>query len=350
MPVRPDGKFDDPDLTPGDYTLRVFRGQGRVRAFDLTVNGSDINDVADCGGQTVHAPRPHRVHPQRAPGDAPKSTASSSARCANGLAQPVRSPAKDETTGRSRFRLPAGHVLLRAAPRGTRAAGGLPVAAESCDDDCSTSATPASTSRRTGDRQRHRRGDEPHAARCRGRDRRGWQHRARLFRDRLRAGSRALDRAGRYLSIARPACRRSLQYPDAARRLLRGRDERRRTERVDGPGIPSLARDRATRLRSATARQRRSTCGFLHAGGQRNEQLALQSLLMWPAPSPDRAMTSLSGVAGPRGIPQARAAAITAAGAAGTAMLRGHVFAATPGNRCARPRSVFSPTRFARTG
>ena len=60
----------------------------------------------------------------------------------------------------------------------------------------------------------------------------------------------------RYLSVARPGARRSLQRPIAARRLLRRGDDRCRTRRVDRSGIPVQVRDRATKFSIADGETR----------------------------------------------------------------------------------------------
>jgi protocatechuate 3,4-dioxygenase beta subunit len=117
MPVKSDGTFVFPNLTPGDYTLRTSAATGESASIDITVTGADISDVvlAVTRPSTI---RGRIVFTDSATGDAPpKVTAIDLGAWREwALAQPVRSAAKIKDDGSFEISLPAGHVQLRAAP------------------------------------------------------------------------------------------------------------------------------------------------------------------------------------------------------------------------------------------
>jgi hypothetical protein len=125
-PVRPDGTFSIPNLTPGDYTLRVNVPTGESAAADVTVTGSDINDLqlvvakpSTVRGRIVFTASATSAGP-------PKPTAIDMGAWRDwAIGQQVRSPAKINDDGTFEISLTAGRVQLRAAPI-SDAAGGAP--------------------------------------------------------------------------------------------------------------------------------------------------------------------------------------------------------------------------------
>jgi hypothetical protein len=125
-PARPDGKFTIPGLTPGEYTLRVNVPSGESATADVTVTGSDINDI-----QLVLV-KPSTIRGRivftasATPAGPPKPTGIDlGAQRDWALGQLVRSAAKIKDDGTFEISLPAGRVQLRAAPA-SGAPGGPP--------------------------------------------------------------------------------------------------------------------------------------------------------------------------------------------------------------------------------
>jgi protocatechuate 3,4-dioxygenase beta subunit len=118
-PVLPDGKFTL-NLTPGDYTLRVFGNGVMDGAFaDLTVNGSDIDGVQ------IMAVKPSTilgrlVFTDSASGAPPPKPASFDLGAAREwmVGQPVRNQAKVKDDYTFEISLPPGHVLIRGLANG----------------------------------------------------------------------------------------------------------------------------------------------------------------------------------------------------------------------------------------
>ena len=123
-PVAADGRFTIANVTPGEYTIRVNQptGDGASVSADITVTGSDINDVrlivakpSTLRGRIVFTPSATADGP-------PKPTAIDLGAWREwALGQPVRSTAKIKEDGTFELSLAAGHVQIRAAPT---AAGG----------------------------------------------------------------------------------------------------------------------------------------------------------------------------------------------------------------------------------
>lgn len=118
VPIRQDGKFTL-NLTPGDYSLRVFGSATEGATTDLTVTGSDIDDVQ----LVVNKPSIIRGRiaftDSATPAAPPKPTAIDLGAWREWMiGQPVRSPAKINDDGTFEISLQPGHVLLRGAVSG----------------------------------------------------------------------------------------------------------------------------------------------------------------------------------------------------------------------------------------
>ena len=124
-PVGVDGKFSLPNLTPGDYTLRVNGPTGEFASVDITVTGSDISDVQLLLSKPSTL-RGRIVFTSSATADGPpKPTAIDLGAWRDwALGQPVRVGAKIKEDGTFDMSLAAGRVQLRAAP--TEAGGSNP--------------------------------------------------------------------------------------------------------------------------------------------------------------------------------------------------------------------------------
>jgi len=126
-PVKPDGTFTIPNLTPGDYTLRVNTPTGESASADVTVTGTDINDIQ----LAVVKPsilRGRIVFTTSAtPSAPPKPTAIDMGAWRDwAIGQQVRSPATIKEDGTFEISLAAGRVQLRAAPTPVPAGGAQP--------------------------------------------------------------------------------------------------------------------------------------------------------------------------------------------------------------------------------
>ena len=113
--TRPDGRFTL-NLTPGDYSLRVFGGMPGENSpsAEITVNGSDMDNVqvvatkpSTLRGRIVFTPSATNAPP-------PKPTAFDLGAWREwAIGQNIRSQAKIEDDGRFEISLPAGKVLIR---------------------------------------------------------------------------------------------------------------------------------------------------------------------------------------------------------------------------------------------
>jgi hypothetical protein len=124
-PLRPDGKFTINNLTPGDYTLRLNVPNGEGAVVDVTVNGSDINDVqlvvmkpSTIRGRVVFTASATSAAP-------PRPTAFELGAVRDwAVGQLVRSAARIKDDGTFEISLPPGHVLIRGAMSGPALAAG----------------------------------------------------------------------------------------------------------------------------------------------------------------------------------------------------------------------------------
>ena len=124
-PVRSDGSFTVPNLTPGEYTLRVNTPTGESAAAEIAVAGTDISNIqlivakpSTLKGRVVFTPSATSDRP-------PKPTAIDVGAWRDwALGQQVRSPAHIKDDGTFEISLAAGRVQLRAVPTG--AEGGSP--------------------------------------------------------------------------------------------------------------------------------------------------------------------------------------------------------------------------------
>ena len=127
-----DGRFTIPDVTPGEYTIRVNTPTGESASADITVTGSDISDVqlivarpSTLRGRIVFTPSANDDGP-------PKATAIDLGAWRDwAIGQQVRFPAKVKEDGTFEMSVAAGRVQVRAAPT---TAGGPSVAPEPRDD------------------------------------------------------------------------------------------------------------------------------------------------------------------------------------------------------------------------
>jgi protocatechuate 3,4-dioxygenase beta subunit len=126
-PVKPDGAFSIPNLTPGDYMLRVSTPTGESASAEITVTGTDINDVQ------LAIMKPSILRGRIAftasatSSDPPRATAIDVGAWRDwAMGQQVRSPAKIKEDGTFEISLAAGRVQLRAAPTPVPAGGAPP--------------------------------------------------------------------------------------------------------------------------------------------------------------------------------------------------------------------------------
>jgi hypothetical protein len=118
-PVPPDGRFTINGLTPGEYTVRASVPSGEMATADITVAGADISDVhlvvaksSIIRGRVVFAGATAATNP-------PSPTVLDLGAVRDWqMGQNPRSPARIRDDGTFEISLPAGHVLLRAAPTG----------------------------------------------------------------------------------------------------------------------------------------------------------------------------------------------------------------------------------------
>jgi len=116
-PVKADGTFSIPNLTPGDYLLRINTPTGESATADVTVTGTDISDIQ----LAVTKPSILRGRivftPSATPSAPPRPTAIDMGAWRDwAIGQPVRSPAQIKDDGTFEISLAAGRVQLRAAP------------------------------------------------------------------------------------------------------------------------------------------------------------------------------------------------------------------------------------------
>jgi protocatechuate 3,4-dioxygenase beta subunit len=119
VPVPPDGRFTINGLTPGEYTVRASVPSGEMATADITVSGTDISDVqlvvakpSIVRGRVLFAGATPAANP-------PSPTVLDLGAVRDWrIGQIVRSPARIKDDGTFEISLPAGHVLLRAAPTG----------------------------------------------------------------------------------------------------------------------------------------------------------------------------------------------------------------------------------------
>jgi carboxypeptidase family protein len=119
VPVPPDGRFTINGLTPGEYTVRASVPSGEMATADITVAGADISDVhlvvakpSIIRGRVVFAGATAATNP-------PSPTVLDLGAVRDWqMGQNVRAPARIRDDGTFEISLPAGHVLLRAAPTG----------------------------------------------------------------------------------------------------------------------------------------------------------------------------------------------------------------------------------------
>jgi Carboxypeptidase regulatory-like domain len=120
VPIRPDGKFTVA-LTPGDYTLRAFGqfGGNTTASIDLTVNGSDIDDVRIVSTNPATI-RGRMAFTESATGAPPPKMSAIDLGAVRewAIGSPFRSQAKVKDDGTFEISLPAGHVLLRGLVNG----------------------------------------------------------------------------------------------------------------------------------------------------------------------------------------------------------------------------------------
>jgi hypothetical protein len=120
-----DGRFTIPNVTPGEYTIRVNTPTGESASADITVTGSDISDVqlivarpSTLRGRIIFTPSANDNGP-------PKPTAIDLGAWRDwAIGQQVRFPAKVKEDGTFEMSVAAGRVQVRAAP--TTAGGSDP--------------------------------------------------------------------------------------------------------------------------------------------------------------------------------------------------------------------------------
>jgi hypothetical protein len=117
-PVRADGTFMIPNLTPGDYTLRVNSAGGESASADITVTGADLTDVV----LAVTKPslvRGRIVFTESATATAPPAATSIDlgASRESSLGQGTWTPARIESDGTFELSVAPGRVQLRGFPR-----------------------------------------------------------------------------------------------------------------------------------------------------------------------------------------------------------------------------------------